>query len=348
LYWLPLVFAAWANLHGSFVMGLIMLGAFCVGATWRLFGENGELKKTVMDYRCLRLWTALGLSMVGASINPQGPALIATVLSFGHHTALASINEWRSLSFISLSGVLFYASVALLILTLTVSPRRWELSDVLLILAFGLVTPTAMRMLAWWAVVWPFVIVPYAAAAWKARYGEDESANQPTPMRTVLALGFVFMTLLVAPATNNLILNRPRGIGAIAGKDTPIYVADEIARRQLEGAFFAPMDWADYLVWAQPEGFRPLVYSHVHLLSPETWNDHQQLATGGDDWLALADKHHLKYLVISRERQNQLAGQAMKYARKANSRATVLYQDQKTVLIELRPEARINAALTMQ
>jgi hypothetical protein len=86
----------------------------------------------------------------------------------------------------------------------------------------------------------------------------------------------------------------------------------------------------------------------VHLLSPETWNDHQQLATGGDDWLALADKHHLKYLVISRERQNQLAGQAMKYARKANSRATVLYQDQKTVLIELRPEARINAALTMQ
>lgn len=334
LVWLPVVFALWANLHGSFVMGLVMLGAGCIGVTWRIFGETGGLKQTATDLRCVRVWSALGLSVVGASLNPQGPALLVSVLSFGQHTALAGISEWRSLSVVSLSGVLFYTSLVALLAMFKFSPKRWEMSDLLLVLVFGLATVSSMRMLAWWAVIWPWVFVPYVVAFWEARYGSEEAAPA-TPMRSVLATGFVFMALLISPPSNNLILGRERGIGTIGGKDTPIYVADEIARRKLEGAFYAPMDWSDYLVWEQPNGFRPLVYSHVHLLGPGVWEDHQQISAGSGDWLALADKHHLKYLVISRQRNQQLAGQVFRYSQQPKTRASVLYQDKKAILVRL-------------
>lgn len=339
LLWLPIVFALWANLHGSFVMGLLVLGLCSVGGTISIIGERGSLKLAATDRRTVRWWTALLVSIMAASINPQGLSAFFQVLTFGKHTALADISEWRALSFISLSGVLFYSSLIALVATFKLTPRRWEASDLLLAAAFALLTLSAMRMLAWWSAVWPFVVMPYAVALWRARFGASAPAAPAAPMRTLHALGVIFVALLISPPTNNFILGRERGVGNATDRDTPIYVADEIERRNLQGAYYAPMDWADYLIWKHPHGFRPLVYSHVHMLSPETWNDSRQLAAGSPQWLALADKHGLQYLVISRQRNPHLAAAAVAYSRQAKTRATVLYQDRQSVLVELRPGA---------
>lgn len=338
LAWLPIVFLLWANLHGSFVMGLAVLGIVAAGQTWSAFGEKRDLRATLSDISVMRLWSAMGLALLGASLNPIGPQLFINVLGFGKHAALADISEWRSLSLASMTFGLFAISSIIALASFKFSQRRWELSDLLLLVVFGLATVGAMRMLVWWAAIWPWAVLPYAVSAWQARFGHsDETASPPQAMRTVLAIGFVFMTLLVAPPSNQMILGRERGIGAVASPGTPIYVADEIARRKLQGAFLAPMDWADYLIWKQPAGFRPLAYSHVHLLAPSVWNDFQQLSAGSPDWLRLADAHELRYLVISKERQKPLAGAVMKYTGQKGTRATILYQDQHSLLIELRP-----------
>jgi hypothetical protein len=194
-----------------------------------------------------------------------------------------------------------------------------------------------MRMLAWWAAVWPWVVVPYAVAAWESRVGREETAAPANPMRTVIALGFVFMTLLMSPPTNRLILGHPRGVAAAASPETPIYIADEINRRNLQGTFYAPLDWADYIIWSQPEGLRPLVYSHVHQASPAAWQAQQELSAGSPDWLKIADEQALRYLVISKEKNRPLAGQVMRYSREKQSRAIVLYQDQRSLLVRVLP-----------
>ncbi len=338
LVWLPLAFLLWANLHGSFVMGLAVLGICAVGQTWSVFGEKRHLRATLSDLSVVRLWSAFGLALLGASLNPLGPQLFINVLGFGQHAALADISEWRSLSLSSMTFGLFAVSTVLAILSFKFSQRRWELSDLLLLAVFGLATISAMRMLAWWAAIWPWAVLPYAVSAWQAKFGSSgEPAAPPHAMRTLLAVGFVFMTLLIAPPSNQMILGRERGIGAVASSGTPLYIADEIARRKLQGAFYAPMDWADYLVWKQPEGFRPLAYSHVHLLAPGVWSDFQQLSAGSPDWLRLADAHQLRYLVISKERNKPLAGAVVQYTGQKSSRATILYQDQHSLLVELRP-----------
>lgn len=343
LLWLPVTYLLWANLHGSFVMGLVMLGICAAGYSWSVFGEKRSLKDTLADLTVVRLWAAVGLALVGASLNPLGPQLFANVLGFGGHAALADISEWRSTSVSSMTFGLFAVSTVVACACFKFSERRWELSDLLLLVVFGLATMSAMRMLVWWSVVWPFAVIPYAASAWQTRVGAPEASPPPNAMRTVLALGFVFMTLLISPPTNNLILGKQRGIGAAASTETPIYVADEIARRQLQGNFYSPMDWADYLVWQQPHGLRPLAYTHVHLLSPAAWKDFQHLAAG-QDWLKIADAHRLRYLVVSKQRNQALAGAVLKDSRRKDARATVLYQDQHSLLVELSPPAQRTAA----
>ena len=94
-------------------------------------------------------------------------------------------------------------------------------------------------------VVWPWVAVPHAAAAWEpiARRqagGRLELADEPTSMRTVLAMGVVFMTLLIAPPSYSPGQRAARGEGPIMVTETPLYLADEVVRRESGGQHRRP------------------------------------------------------------------------------------------------------------
>jgi hypothetical protein len=117
--------------------------------------------------------------------------------------------------------------------------------------------------------------------------------------------------------------------------DTPLYVADEIARRNLQGKIAAPMDWSDYLIWKTNSGLRPLVYSHVHLTERETWQDYESIFRGNELWLNVLQNHEMKYLLISRSRYPQLARIATRESLGPNPRLSLIYQDQRCVLAEL-------------
>lgn len=343
LIWLPIVAMLWANLHGSILMGLAILGAYAVGVTWNLVQEHGQKASLVLrDRRFVTVWAALLLALAGACINPHGPALLARIVFFGEHAALSSIMEWRSLTPGSLTGILMIASAGLTVLVFKTSPRKWELHEVLMLLAFGLATIPAIRMIAWWAVVWPWVVLPHAAAAWRkfqeSKTGESsESYDQPTSMRTVLAMGFVFMSAVVAPPSFSFVTSTSRGDAQILGNETPMYVADEAVRRNLTGSIATPMDWADYLIWKTDGRLKPLVHSHVHLTEEQTWEDYEALYRGDEHWLEKLHQHKLQYVLVSRERSPQLAKLVLLEDRTGAGRVRIIYQDQRCLLAEVLP-----------
>jgi hypothetical protein len=343
LIWLPIVAMLWANLHGSILMGLAILGIYAVGVTWNLIQEHGQKAALVIrDRRFLVVWAALLLALAGACVNPHGPALLSRIAFFGEHAALSSIMEWRALTPGSLTGMLMIASGGLTVLIFKTSPRKWELHEVLLLLVFGLATIPAIRMLAWWAVVWPWVAIPHAAAAWR-KYQEKSTGqrisdqDQPTSMRTVLAMGFVFMTAIVAPPSFSFVTGISRGDAQILCTDTPLYVADEAVRRNLSGAIATPMDWADYLTWKTDGRLKPLVHSHVHLTEEQTWKDYEALYRGDESWLQTLHQHHMQYLLVARQRYPALSKLVLVEDRSGPGRVRIIYQDQRCILAEVLP-----------
>jgi hypothetical protein len=339
LIWLPIVTALWANLHGSVLMGLVILGICAIGMAWTGFRESGNnVAKAASDPRVLRMWLAVLLATAGACLNPHGPLLLVRTIFFGEHAALSSITEWRAMSFSSLTGMLTIGSLAATVALVKLSPRKWELHELLLLTLFALATFSAIRMLAWWALVWTWVAVPHAAAAWQAyreRAGQPQPADEPTAMRTVLAMGVVFMTALVAPPSFALVTGQSRGEGPIMGSETPIYLADEVARRGLSGNIAAPMDWADFLIWKTDGRLAPLVYSHVHLTQADTWRDYESIVRGEETWLDLLRSHRMNYLVVSRSRYPDLAKRVALASRSENPPLRIIYQDQRCILAEL-------------
>ncbi len=336
---LALLFAVWANTHGSFAVGLLLLGLGLVTTSC----EVGWERKSFADVwrRAEPRWLAAGLlfAVIGSCLNPLGPRLLLEVASFGQHAPLAAISEWRSLSPWSLSGVLFYGSLLATAIILRVAGRRMQLLEMVLLVVFGLLTMTAMRMLVWWALIWPWVVAPHAWAAWQrvfaAAPAPDDSTPRAASMRTLIGVSFVFMTLLLAPPSQALLRGQPRGEARVTGQGTPWYVADELVRRQAEGNLLAPMDWADYLVWKTEGRVRPLVYSHVHLLPESVWTDYQRIEAGAPDWPRLARAHQLKFLVVDRKRNTELLRQVMLASRHENPPVRVIYRDKRCILAEV-------------
>ena len=65
LVWLPLLFALWANLHGSFLVGLAVLGGFAAGYTWDAWREARSLRAAWNQPGVARAWLALAAQRGG-------------------------------------------------------------------------------------------------------------------------------------------------------------------------------------------------------------------------------------------------------------------------------------------
>jgi hypothetical protein len=136
------------------------------------------------------------------------------------------------------------------------------------------------------------------------------------------------------------VTGKARGEGTITVVDTPLYVSDEIVKRNLQGNIATPMDWADYLVWKTDSGLRPLVYSHVHLTERDTWKDYESIFRGDELWMNVLQNHKMKYLLVSRKRYPQLARLVTYENLSPTPRLAIIYQDQRCVLAQLLMSAK--------
>ena len=107
--WLVPTFWVWVNVHGSFPLGLVALGALALGR--RLDGEAPDV-----ELRALK-WAGAG-TLLGA-VSPLGPRLLVFPLELlSRQHILSNVIEWQAPRFQSISERVFLleAVVALLVL----------------------------------------------------------------------------------------------------------------------------------------------------------------------------------------------------------------------------------------
>jgi hypothetical protein len=91
-YMIPLM-TLWANLHGSFSFGLVMIGPIACEALW--YAPRPE------RWRVARQWTLFAaVALIAACLNPYGPEIIlATLRTAALGDALKIVTEWRPQDF---------------------------------------------------------------------------------------------------------------------------------------------------------------------------------------------------------------------------------------------------------
>jgi hypothetical protein len=161
LWTLPLA-VAWANCHGSFLLGPVVAGIFALGE-----GLQAALAPSgATDGRRLRRmgragagYAAAAAGMLAASVvNPRGPELLSFAFKVQGSLAMKSVIwEWLPTfdpQFMSEPPFWIFASVGLLSLALLAASRRaLTPTDVLLFVSFGALALQRNRHIVWFAFV---------------------------------------------------------------------------------------------------------------------------------------------------------------------------------------------------
>ena len=306
----PGMFALWANMHGSFIVGLGLMGCFLVGRAGDVLRRTGRPAALIRDARVRRLLLLTQLSAVATLINPYGLGLYASVLTFGSHPNLSSIIEWQALS-INMAQGRAAAIVALMLFVIyRVSPRRVAFAELLTLAIFGAAALYTSRMIIWWAPVAAVLFSIHAAAAWRqwcnSRIESEYEPREPASMWTIVSMGLVLVSLqlshlgavAMAAATGKNAAERAEKV--VVNPMTPVGAAEFLHEHPPTGLVFNTYEFGDYLTWAGPKDLKLFVNSHVHLTPPDIWKAYMGIIEQRGNWIGRFDRYGVNVVILDK------------------------------------------------
>ena len=281
LRWLlPVVMLIWANCHGGFVLGWLVIGAWCAeDLYWRLRGRPvaGDIQ----------LWTICAISVLASCLNPNGASVLAVLRFYRNSSMTSSLIEWQPPALWPPRpfAILLLAAALVLIWRF----RRVRVSDWLLFPAFAVAALTAGRNTFLIGFLAPILIAAYLPGKGLAvRYAPRVLAAAAAALLTVglavtcgIGQGFQFRA---------------------ADWPVPVGAANFLLVNHITQPMFNTYESGGYLIWRLWP--RERVFIDGRALSESVFSDHQRLLSseGGDGArtaAALLDKYGVQVVVMN-------------------------------------------------
>ena len=240
LWVLPILFALWINLHGSWPIGFaVLLACILCGFETIPFGTVDSFSWTLVQRRALLIFTLL--SVPALLLNPYGLHLIAYpfIIAGKHPITLNAVQEWQSLDLHSIRGRLVFLAVAMLLVARACRPRPWRLYDAVSLFLAVFAGFTYSRFLLFTGII----LCPLLAE--EATFlGQDDPAIDKRWLNAgvvALVLGFALTHL---PTTQELTIESERGY--------PAQAVAYLRQHPPNGPIFNDFNWGGFIIWNDP------------------------------------------------------------------------------------------------
>lgn len=247
LYWLPVLFLLWANLHGQFLLGLLLLVIFLAAETAEfLLHSSGHSSFPEPAHPLAKVAAVAGLSLIATLLNPYALQIFPNALQTTYSRVLfEDFQEMQAMAFRRPQHFV----LMLLVMAAFLALGRQRSRDLFKISVLGLFTMLAFRVQRdVWCVVFPAIaIIADAVAGWhrEATPQGGKPAKGETPVLAALVLA-VFLAALLHLPSNTALLKQ-------ASRVFPVAACDFIRANQLPGPVFNTYYWGGFLMWYLPE-----------------------------------------------------------------------------------------------
>jgi hypothetical protein len=319
----------WANLHGSFPVGLILIALLAIGTAVDA-GRHLQESAGALRFRpTVRLLLLLELAAAAVLLNPYGIGLYVETLTFSANPNLSDLVEWDPLSVRMPHGIAAAAIGALLALAYRLSPRRVRVSEGLVLVTLGALALWHSRMLVWWSIPAAYYLGLHVGAIWK-----QHEKTAPAPFKragrwTVITVGIAWICFAYTPFGLVLLHGRPQPgpqaeqqFRRSVSKQTPVSAVAYLTNRRLPAPLFNTYEWGDYVLWAGSPDNPPFVNSHAHLIPPEVWDDYMAISHGDDGWQIGLDRYGINTVLLDQRIRGPLIA-----AFKRNENWTLEFED---------------------
>lgn len=234
LWFLPLLFVAWANMHGGFILGLGILGCFACADLARGAGPRWQP------------WVALVASIAVTALNPHGPRLLLYV--WNELSRTHPISEWQHAAPTDVAQFVFFAMLAALVITLPLR-RHWREDgwEALLAIGVGLLAVRHQRHTPVFALC---AAAPLAAQLESAKHWltSRSSFALSSAAQRIIAFSIGALAVLQVSMTGARLWHD--GLQVVFDpRDYPVAAVRALAAAGTSVNLAVPLDWGEYVLW---------------------------------------------------------------------------------------------------
>ena len=250
LFWLPLLFLLWANLHIQFVNGLLVLVLFAVVVVVESYASKFAAFRISNNHRALpgaKVAAVVFLSGIATLITPYGYRVYQTVPQDVFDVSFSS--NFAEVHYLEFRRPADYLLVLLPMAALFALGRRRssDLFGIGLLLSGILLAFRSQRDV--WLIVLPSIgIIPEALGGetHEERFGPNRRWLVPSSTAALAVLLLVVAAGSWIPASQLSLLDK-------AGKNQPVHACDFIRQQRLPTPIFNDYNWGDFLSFYLPE-----------------------------------------------------------------------------------------------
>jgi len=260
MLWLCPLFAIWANTHGGFIAGFIVLAVALLAETLlAMHPFQSEIRECAR-----RRWVVLAFLSGGAFlatlVNPYGWSLYPWVFSLLGDSYFMKLHfEWKPTPFNEPGGYQFAFLILLLPLTLGLSKRKPSLVDLLLAVAWLHFALTGFRYFPLWVLVAVPVMarsslgIPLIERFFESLRNATKEGQGTAPARRFVGVWTASAAALLIGGTTLIQGQYAR----LLPEMIPTAALDELLKRHAQrpsAVVFHSYDWGGYLTW---HGWKP-------------------------------------------------------------------------------------------
>ena len=252
------LYVLWANMHGGYALGLMLMGAVWVGEVLnRMTGR--ATAPGVMSWKAIGLLVAVGvLCGLALLVNPYTWGTWALPFrTIGIKALQGAIQEWASPDFHNLYEQPMLWLLFGLLAAVGLSGRGWDWSDLMVVLIFGYSAFLARRNIAPLALVIAPVLARQAAPiveAVSSRIRLPLLARQDLkPGLPSVLNGLIVILVAVAALLKCGLALSPRMIDEARRQTVPVRAVEWMKQNHAAGPMYNSYNWGGYLVWALPD-----------------------------------------------------------------------------------------------
>ncbi len=292
----PPILALWANLHGGFPIGLVLVGCYLVAAGWdaactrgRSWWRDGQLWAMAL---CL---TACGLATL---LNPYGWRVYQYVLHTSGVAAARHIDEWMPPGLDLVVSKVWVVSVLGLIVLFALPGRRPPARAICLVLCFLPLACGSVRMVAWWLLVATPIAGAQLAAVLPPRFLSEEDNRRATAGTALTFALLVAVSVLSLPWLErwNPVLTALHRTGRPESQLQA--AAERLRERRPTGRLFSRFEWGEYLGWSLAPDYRVFMDGRIEIYSDRVWCDYSAVTRGRADWQQVLDGYGVDCLLL--------------------------------------------------
>ena len=288
LWVLPPLFCLWINTHGSWCLGIAVLGVFI--ACGFLEGEWGAIKAIRWSPKQSRqLLAAFGASCAALFLNPYGYRLLLYPLDVAFRLRLnaASVSEWASVDFHETRGKVVLLLLAALFTSALITKYRWTLSDLVLTLV-ALYGGLSHERLLFFAGI---IVAPVTAELLETVPRYRPEIDKPL-LNGLIILGIAAFVILRFPG--------PAQLERQVSEQYPADVIPYLESHKPSGRLLNYYEWGGYLEWKDPD-LKVFVDSRVDIFEyAGVFKDYIDLV-GFKDPLRILNDYRIRYVLVPPE-----------------------------------------------